>query len=242
MPYKRRVSKERGLPWLERMSLEMGESDDHPYYRSDDERRAGWERHRDRLLDECDDGGRPNAWWDYDSPIPKPRDPEDARAALWEAKLLAPNEVAMLEARWREHFDRAQEPNFSYCAGHDGKRSALWLKGDTAKQAHDFSLSLPIGTSRTFLRPTPPLTPPADGDFRHRHREIISRPVRAHARALPFAIGADMGRTLRDKFRDSVRRFREFCSRFFRFCGIRCDVAPARNTYFIGISECSRRA
>ena len=53
------------------------------------------------------------------------------------------------------------------------------------------------------------------------------------------AISANGGRTVREKFRDSLRRFREFCSRFFRFCGIRCDVA---NPYFIGISECSRRA
>src|SRR5262249_32672393 len=44
------------------------------------------------------------------------------------------------------------------------------------------------------------------------------------------AVAANGRRTLREKFRDSVRRFREFCSRFFRFCGIRCDVAPARNT------------
>src|SRR5262249_12182912 len=77
------------------------------------------------------------AWWEYDSPIPCPRDAAYAKAAPWERGLLFPEEVTLLEARWRERFDEAQAADFSYCIGHDPKRNCgVWLNGDEARSAH----------------------------------------------------------------------------------------------------------
>jgi hypothetical protein len=116
------------------MSLEWGGE---PAFETDEERREAWEQHCDRLMAQCDDGWRPQAWWDFDAPFPRPRDSNYAKAALWEAGLLFAEEAAMLEARWREKFDRAQAPDFQFCTGHDPKRNcAAWLNGDAARRAH----------------------------------------------------------------------------------------------------------
>src|SRR5262249_23096876 len=123
------------LSYEERMALEFGTD----FYPSEAARRAGWVRHRDRLLGECDDGFRPQAWWNYEAPklgVQRPRDREYERATLWEHRLLYEVEAAALEKRWREHFDRAQAPDFSYCAGHDPKRNcAVGINGDEARRA-----------------------------------------------------------------------------------------------------------
>src|SRR5262249_20063389 len=39
-------------------------------------------------------------------------------------------ELAELIPEWREEYEKANEPNFSYCTGHG------WLRGEAAKRAH----------------------------------------------------------------------------------------------------------
>ena len=128
------LHRDRGLSWEERQALE-GWNDD--FYATEDDRREGWERHRERLLDECHDGWRPLCWWLYDAPIERPDDPNYAAATLWEHKLLYPDEVVMLERRWREHFNHCNSPDWTgICVGNDPQRHcAIWVKDEEGRQA-----------------------------------------------------------------------------------------------------------
>jgi hypothetical protein len=76
------------------------------------------------------DGRRPQAFWEFDSPVPFPgRDLE--QSTLWRLGVFSADEKARVEARWRADFQRAQDPNFSYCLG-----PAEFLIGDLARKAH----------------------------------------------------------------------------------------------------------
>jgi hypothetical protein len=117
-------------------SLQYGDLPGRPGFASDEERRAGWFAHRDRLLMHCSHGQRPRAWWDFECPVPYPgRD--YAPAALFEAGLLTEPEVAELTAGWRRDFERAQDPRFMFCVGfaRSSDTSAHWLAGAAARKA-----------------------------------------------------------------------------------------------------------
>jgi hypothetical protein len=118
------------LPFQQENSLRYGELTVRPAFSDDEARQVAWVLHRDRLLQHCSGGKRPAGWWDYDSPVPYPRDPDYAEATLYEAELLVESEVTELMARWRSEFERAQDPGFMFCAG------AIWLKGEAARKAH----------------------------------------------------------------------------------------------------------
>jgi hypothetical protein len=119
----------RRLSIPEHMNLTLGPSPRRPaVFASDAERRAVWMQHRDELIGQCT-GTRPDAWWCYDAPIPYPKDRQYEEATLFEAGLLAPDEIAPVMMRWRAHFDDAQVPDFFYCTG-DG-----WLRGAEAREA-----------------------------------------------------------------------------------------------------------
>lgn len=61
----------------------------------------------------------------------------DEASVLYDNDLLEPDERAELIERWREHFDKAQAPGFSYCVGqHPTRPEALWLSGRKAREAH----------------------------------------------------------------------------------------------------------
>jgi hypothetical protein len=120
------------------MSLRYGKLASRPAFASDEARRAAWFHHRDRLLQYCSGGQRPAGWWDYECPIPRPRDRNYAAATLYEAGLLTEGEVADLVAQWFVHFTRAQDPQFTYCVGFakPSDRVATWLKGKAARRAY----------------------------------------------------------------------------------------------------------
>ena len=107
----------RGLSHDQEMSLWLG---DHPYrpaFGSEQERRAAWVRHRDRLMAAwAKHGKRPVGWWDYESPVPRPCY-EREQCTLYEAELLSETERAELLAEWRREFERAHEPYFFHCDG-----------------------------------------------------------------------------------------------------------------------------
>jgi hypothetical protein len=120
------------------MSLRYGDLPSRPAFGSEEERRAAWFYHRERLLMHCQGGGRPAGWWDYESPIRRPRNHNYQEAALYEAGLLAASEVDELVATWRSAFERAQDPRFMFCIGYakPGDRVTTWLSGEAAKRAH----------------------------------------------------------------------------------------------------------
>src|SRR5262249_57849401 len=56
-----------------------------------------------------------------------------------EAGLLAPEEVATLEASWRKRFDHTNEPDWvGHCIGHakPGDTFATWLHGAEGRRAY----------------------------------------------------------------------------------------------------------
>jgi hypothetical protein len=120
------------------MDLRYGSLSGRPAFASEAARRAAWFAHRDELLRHCHGGKRPAGWWDYESPVPYPRDRDYAEATLWENGLLTSTEVTELLARWRSDFERAQQPGFTYCAGFakSGDTVASWLEGAPARRAH----------------------------------------------------------------------------------------------------------
>jgi hypothetical protein len=116
----------------EELSLKYGEARYHrPGFQDDDARREAWMRHRGWILARYRRGRRPEAWWDYEAPIPRPDVYEYEKAALWEANLLTPEERVELEAEWREDFEAAQAPDFWLCTA-PGEQ----LTGAAARHAH----------------------------------------------------------------------------------------------------------
>ena len=111
------------------MDLRYGDLPKRPAFADAEERKAAWFAHRDVLLRHCRGGQRPAGWWDYESPFPYPgRD--YAAAALFEAELLTEEERAELLARWRDDFERAQDPGFRF------RTTSTWLDGVAARRAH----------------------------------------------------------------------------------------------------------
>src|SRR4051794_26432842 len=132
MPVKRRIqkSRDRTLGLMERWSLELGDDERRPAFASDAERRATWEYHREAMLADERPGRRPQAWWDYDAPIPWPGY-DNETVALFAAGLLSDEELAELMPWWREQFERSFAPEFFHCLG-----PGRILEGVPARQAH----------------------------------------------------------------------------------------------------------
>jgi hypothetical protein len=74
-----------------------------------------WERHRDLMMASTAAGRRPDEWWLYERQMERPRDRE--ADVLYQMGELDDAELAELIPRWRDHFDRANEPDFLYCTG-----------------------------------------------------------------------------------------------------------------------------
>jgi hypothetical protein len=102
-----------------------------PAFGSDEQRRVLWTYHRDRLMGLFGRRGRrPQAWWQYDSPIPYPGYNRE-QSALCEAGLLSEPEMAELLTFWRAEFDRAHRPDFFVCLG-----PGEFLHGARARREH----------------------------------------------------------------------------------------------------------
>jgi hypothetical protein len=98
-------------------------------FRTEEEFRDAWMRHRDRLLAHRH-GRRPMGWWRFESPIPFPGHDRE-QAVLFEAGLLGEEERAELVAEWHAHYWRAQAPDFWLCLG-----PGRFLKGAPARRRH----------------------------------------------------------------------------------------------------------
>jgi hypothetical protein len=121
MPVKRRIAKARKdypKPWEERPVS-----------------RERWERHRERMMANCFAGRRPEEWWEYESPLPRDPDFDVPQCVqLYKMGELRADELAELLQEWRRHYERAQEPGFTYCLGQKNGRPE-WLEGAAARKA-----------------------------------------------------------------------------------------------------------
>ena len=117
MPVKRRVAKIRDdypRPWEKRPVS-----------------RERWERHRATMMARCHAGHRPEEWWEYESPVPRDPDFDVPQCLqLYNMGELSADELAELMPFWRQHYERAQEPDFHYCLG-----PGRFLEGEAAKRA-----------------------------------------------------------------------------------------------------------
>ena len=134
MPIKRRTPKarDRALDLDQHWSLVLGENPDRPAFRTEQQRREAWERHREQLLEVSHAGRRPAGWWDYESPVPRPCgiDGPCEWTVLYAAGLLSDDELAVLTPEWRGYFEKAQQPNFAHTI-----RPGLILEGAAARRA-----------------------------------------------------------------------------------------------------------
>jgi hypothetical protein len=96
------------------MELWLGPSHNGSSFTNKEERRRLWLEHRDRLLGYWGQNGRrPQAWWEFDSPIPYPGYDVE-RSTLYAENLLAEGERAELLKYWRQQFEqRLLDPNVS---------------------------------------------------------------------------------------------------------------------------------
>ena len=125
-------SRRRRLTIAQNLDLTIGNSGQlPPPFRSDAERRKAWERHREFLLAQCH-GKRPQAWWQYESPIPRPADRDYEEATLYEANLLMDRERELLLRKWRIRFEETFDPWFERLGHFTGD---AWLKGEEGRQA-----------------------------------------------------------------------------------------------------------
>src|SRR5262249_61192640 len=117
-------------------------------FASDDARRAAWFRHRDWLMARCARfGWRPAGWWDFQSPVSRPRDPCYDRAVLWAAGLLSHEERRLLQSGWRKDFEAAQERGFTGIAA-----PGAILKGEAARQAWYRNYGIPRQLLRRWTK------------------------------------------------------------------------------------------
>jgi len=72
-------------------------------------------------------GSRPEEWWLYERQMPEP--PHQA-AALYAMGELPGAELEQVKRDWRQRYENALGPGFSYNTG-DG-----WLEGAAARRAH----------------------------------------------------------------------------------------------------------
>jgi hypothetical protein len=61
-------------------------------------------------------GRRPLEWWEYETEVERPLDLGDAEIALFEMGELTDAEVAEVMPQWRDRYEQAIEPGFSYLA------------------------------------------------------------------------------------------------------------------------------
>jgi hypothetical protein len=118
------------------MELWLGPRSDGSAFRSDEERREAWFRHRDQVMGWWGKGGRrPQAWWRYEGPekgLHRYPGYEHERSTLFEfTDVLSAEERVELEREWKREFDRSWDEHFFYYAGPDKIYS-----GDDARWAH----------------------------------------------------------------------------------------------------------
>jgi hypothetical protein len=110
---------------------------------------ARWRKHRETMMQLAHPGHRPREWWAYEKQKPVPRRETEW---LYDHGELSKAELAELMPRWREHYERAEEPGYSHCIGHKnpGDTFASWIKGPAAQKALYRWAGIPAAIIRQF--------------------------------------------------------------------------------------------
>jgi hypothetical protein len=121
-------------------SLVLGEMERQPAFASKADRRAAWERHRDRLMANYGPprqrGTRPQAWWDYDSPVERDHDMHEA-LQLYRMGELKGDELKAVLAHWAKEAEKARTIGFQV----QGPGDILY--GDAAIKARRDCVGIP---------------------------------------------------------------------------------------------------
>ena len=89
--------------------------------------RERWRRHRETMMRNQYPGSRPEEWWLYERQMPEP--PHQA-ATLYAMGELHGAELDQVMRDWRQAYEHALGPGFSYNTGE------RWLGGAAARRAH----------------------------------------------------------------------------------------------------------
>jgi hypothetical protein len=117
-----------------------------PVFETDEDYQVAWLLHRDEVLT-SNPGRRPAAWWQLEAPVglKKPSYSGDETILLYERGLLTKDEIDQLMPFWREWYNKAQAPDYSYYAS-GGK----WLDGDEARKARYRWAGMPTDIVKRF--------------------------------------------------------------------------------------------
>jgi hypothetical protein len=147
------------------MEMWLGPSERGSVFASEQEQRAYWFRHRDRLMLLLGNNGRrPWAWWHYDVGVRHPG-PDWERSVLWDLStsgtfrsasgahrcptdlggVLTEQELAELEVDWRHEFDRAWRANFGFT-----ERPGEILRGAPARRRHYEWADIPLALAAAW--------------------------------------------------------------------------------------------
>jgi hypothetical protein len=86
----------------------------------------------------------------YEKNLDAPERSEQA-GTLMRMGELDEQELAILMRKWREVYNKANEPHFSYCTGStEGTTYAHWLKGEAARQAYYEWVGIPREVLKQF--------------------------------------------------------------------------------------------
>ena len=108
-----------------------------------------WLRHRETMMQLAYPGSRPHEWWQYQKQMPRP---EQETERLYDRGELSEAELAELMPGWRERYEQAQKPGFSYCIGHKnpGDTFASWIEGLAAQKALYRWAGIPVAIIRRW--------------------------------------------------------------------------------------------
>jgi hypothetical protein len=111
-----------------------------------EELQSAWDTHRDVLMKRWGSHGRrPQIWWELATEMQFPGLDRE-KSTLWRAGVLAPAERAELEAEWREAFEHAHSPKFSYQL-----EPGRFVGGEEGRKLHYRSHDIPYELTRRWL-------------------------------------------------------------------------------------------
>jgi hypothetical protein len=93
-----------------------------------------WRRHRETMMRNQYPGSRPEEWWLYERQM---QQPSHQAAALYAMGELAGAELDRVMRDWRQAYEHALGPGFSYDTG------GGWLQGAAARRAHQRWAGIP---------------------------------------------------------------------------------------------------
>jgi hypothetical protein len=137
------------------MSLRYGELAERPAFAGEEERRAAWFHHRDRLLQHCSHGRRPAGWWDFESPVPYPRDGDYRRSLAHVSPLFCTKTYSLSYKLARVDFDANRAINAMSVFGGFLYSRIAQARGGIGSTTSEEAPILKWARRRMFGRPGP---------------------------------------------------------------------------------------